>query len=1054
MKGELLYPRFFLHYFLLGILFFLLIFVEIILAQKSEITFQRFTTEKGLPDNFISSIVQDQNGFLWIGTGHGLVRYDGYHFKAYENNPNNPNSISSNTIDCVVLGTFNNKPALWVGTKSGGLNVLDLGTESFKNWQHQSDNPYSISHNWVNTIHQLNDSTIYIGTYGGGINLFNTKTEKFQNWQFTSESMESVRQNLIEDIFFNRTDSSFIWVATNAGLYTFNIKTKHYEEPWASHRFILKAINEKIIRTIHEDKQGLLWIGSWRSGLLCIDLKQISLKQWKDDPNNPSESGSFEITDILPGDEDNLWLGTFNNGLKFFDTHSEEFITWNYNPSNNSSISHNSIETIFKDKTGITWIGTFNGLNKMLTQRNPFKILQHDPDESNSLDNNYVWSVFEDTKGIIWIGTSTKLNRFDRKKGEISHLDPLPGRNPGAYSANAILTIIEEKNGNLWLGTFGAGLIKYNPDNGIYTKWLISEQEEGNNNLNMIYSIIEDDKTGRLWLATEAGTRLFDKDLERISIPPMGSQEHQPEINAHINTIYKSPNGSIWIGTLESGLSLWDDDEQKFHRWSHNPEDPNSLSGNSITCIYMVNNDDNVVWIGTEGNGLNRLDLTRGKIKHWNQQDGLQSNSIHSILADSKNHLWISTDKGLSRFNPEDESFSHFEINAGTNSFNFGPFAACGAQSGELFFGGSSGLLYFYPDQIQQKQSPSKLTLTDFRIFNHPVTIGKDSPLQKTIKNTNSLKLSYQEHLFSFEFAIMDFLAPEKNIYAYYLEGFHEEWVELGTRNFVEFTNLEPGSYTFSVKGANSSGIWSNDNPSIHLTITPPFWETWWFRLITFILVIGILYTIYKIRVNSLLQIERTRTGIARDLHDDLSATLSSIYYFAAAIKEDRPKSLSKNASKFLSLISEGTSEAQEKIQDIIWAINTENDSWDQVLLKCRRYASDLLDSKDIDYQLEIPSDLAIHKLSMQQRRNFWMIYKEILTNVVKHSRASKSNISIKSQNNKILLEISDNGVGFNPEQKSKRNGLKNIRNRANQLQARITLDTAPEKGTKWSIEF
>ncbi|RMH60783.1 MAG: hypothetical protein D6677_13090 [Calditrichaeota bacterium] len=433
-------------------------------------------------------------------------------------------------------------------------------------------------------------------------------------------------------------------------------------------------------------------------------------------------------------------------------------------------------------------------------------------------------------------------------------------------------------------------------------------------------------------------------------------------------------------------------------------------------------------------------------------KDGLPDNMIYAALEDEQGNIWISTNRGIVRLNPADRSIRLFDVRDGLLNMEYNVSAFFRGRNGQLFFGGNNGLDVVYPDRLTGNPIPPPVALTGFRLFNKPVKPGPDGPLRKTIDHADAIQLRYDQRVFSFEFAALDFTAPEKNRYAYLLEGFDETWIDAGNQRMATYTNLDPGAYIFRVKAANNSGLWNEQGASIRVTIQPPFWMSWWFRLIVLGIIGGLVYLFYRMRLERALAVERTRTRIARDLHDDLSANLSSITYFIEAIRGDSKKKMSDQAQKFLNLISESAMESQEKIQDIIWAINTGNDSWEQLLVKMRRYASDMLDSRGMDYTLEIPGQITAPPLSMEQRRNFWLIYKEVITNITRHAQARHAHISLTVAGKSIRLTIQDDGIGFDPQLASQRNGLKNIKTRIKEMGGDYEVNAAPGEGTRWRI--
>jgi serine phosphatase RsbU (regulator of sigma subunit) len=314
-------------------------------------------------------------------------------------------------------------------------------------------------------------------------------------------------------------------------------------------------------------------------------------------------------------------------------------------------------------------------------------------------------------------------------------------------------------------------------------------------------------------------------------------------------SIHEDGSGVFWIGTWGGGLNKFDPKEEEFIHYQNDVDDPHSLSNNSIGPIYEDRS--GVLWIGTNGGGLNKFDREKETFTHYRKKDGLPNDIIYGILEDNQGNLWLSTNKGLSKFNPRTQIFNNYDVEDGLQSNEFNGMAYHKNRSGEMFFGGLKGFNAFYPDSVKDNPFIPPIVITDLQIFNEPVGIKDDSPLRKHITETEEIMLSYKDNVFSFEFAALNFTNPKKNQYKYLMEGFDEDWISSGTRRFVTYTNLDPGEYVFRVKGSNNDGLWNEEGASVKIIITPPFWETWWFRALSAMLVIGLAFTGYYRRLKN-----------------------------------------------------------------------------------------------------------------------------------------------------------------------------------------------------------
>jgi DNA-binding CsgD family transcriptional regulator len=318
----------------------------------------------------------------------------------------------------------------------------------------------------------------------------------------------------------------------------------------------------------------------------------------------------------------------------------------------------------------------------------------------------------------------------------------------------------------------------------------------------------------------------------------------------------------LWIGTASGGLNQFNREKQTFRRFQSSPAVPNDLNNNEVLSIYQDRN--GVLWIGTGGGGLNQFDREKETFKHYTRKQGLPNNVVYGILEDNLGNLWLSTNKGISMFNPSTGIFKNFDLRDGLQGYEFNTGAYFKSQSGQMFFGGVNGLNSFYPDRIEENQYIPPVVITEFKIYNKPVAFGKDSPLQKHITETGKIILSYKHNIFSFEFAALDFTHPGKNRYMYKMEGFNREWIHLGHKNDIAFTNLDPGEYIFRVRGANSDGIWNNEGASIKIIITPPIWKTWWFRGLIIMLVVFLAYKWHQTTMKRLSKRLKTEAAMVR----------------------------------------------------------------------------------------------------------------------------------------------------------------------------------------------
>ncbi|MCB0277187.1 MAG: ATP-binding protein [Calditrichaeota bacterium] len=1036
----------------------MIILIGVALSQSlpGDLIFKNYTIEDGLPGNEVYNILQDESGFLWLGTSGGLARFDGYGFKVFQQSPDNPEGLSDNLVITLCKGNYRGEPVLWIGTESGGLNAFFPKTETFLNWQHDPDNPKSLSSNWVFSVMQHpqdSSGVVWVGTRGSGLAAFHPETGQFESWQ------KRVPEGHTADIILRmapcRQKPGRIWVTTMNGLF----RAEPGSEQLIPVDIFPQSKKTEVPRRIEAIAQlasGDLWLGTFTSELIRLAPQKNRSAFWDEDPGASRPDKKFVILDILPADDGTVWIATLNQGLKHFDPRTGVFRTFVHHADNPGSLGANSTKWLFLDKTRQLWIGTGSGLSKADLRPQPFRIRAHEKDQPGSLDASYTWSVLEDRQSTLWVGTSAGLNRLNPDGSFTSFPAPFSRENPSGFLAFAILHIAEDRHGDLWLGTFGQGLLKFDREREKFRHFLLSALEPGNREVNMVYQIAEDPHSGELWVGTEGGLRRFAPDSGTLRKAPSGRQDFSPRLESHINAVHISPDSTLWIGTLSEGLYQWRGADSTYRHWGSQSGELEAFSSNAILDIATLPADSGkVIWLATGEEGVYRLDLQHNHLDRFNSLQGLPNNQALTIQVDLKGSIWITTKVNISRLDPQTGNLARFEASAQGKTFNFNPFGKNMRRSGELFYGGSNGLLSFFPAQLEAREKPPVLALTELRLFNRPVHIGERGILQANINQTPKIVLSHTADLFSVEFAILDYLAPERHAFSYRLEGFHDEWVHLGTRRFIEFSNLDPGSYTLHLRGSNSLGVWNEGERTLAIEITPPWWATWWFRLLSLALVSTLIYALYRYRVNQLLGIERTRTRIARDLHDEVSANLSSISFFSEAVHRSVQDGDPANTHKYLDLIEASAGEARGAMDDIIWAINPQHDDLSGFLSRLRRFAADLFASRDIHFDFDSPPEERLRgKLSLEAQRDIWLIFKEIITNIVKHADCRQVSINIELNHHQMEMRIADDGKGFDPGQPGNRNGLQNIRARAAEMQATCQLTSEAGQGTKWELRF
>jgi signal transduction histidine kinase/ligand-binding sensor domain-containing protein/DNA-binding response OmpR family regulator len=796
-------------------------------AQKQSIQFEHLTVDEGLSSNTVFCFLQDSRGFLWVGTYDGLNKYDGYKFIVYKNSPEDSSSISDNMIHALCEDKYGN---IWVGCGwGGGLNKFNRQTEKFTRYLPNPNNPASISSDRIKSICAEKSGNLWIGTELGGLEYLDIEKEFFHHYKHNPSDPQSINSNTIYAVYVDKND--FIWVGTNDGLNKFNkesnnfISYKNGTDPF--------SIGGNQIAAIFEDKLGYLWIGTREGGLNQFDPLTNKFKRYKHDQKNLN-SISEDYTWAVYGDSKGLiWIGTYSQGLNLFDTKTERFTRYRKVFNDPKSLSDDAVYTILVDHTGIAWLGTWSGgINKYDSDRERIITYSHIPGNPNSLSSNAVYAIYKDKFGELWVGTETGgLNRIDEGNNKFTYYLHNPN-DLTSVSSNAVFSICEDKDSYLWIGTDDAGINKFDRATNKFQRFNhdpYNPNSLGQDRTSQVFC----DSYGDLWIGFNGGLDKLKRGENKF-IHYKNDPADPKSVSAQLAYIfYEDKASNLWIGTHGDGLMLYNRKMDNFTFYRSEPANlSNSLSYDAVSSLCEDEN--GILWIGTNGAGLNRFDRTRNQFKHFNEKDGLANDVVNGILADTKGNLWISTGKGISKFNTKGESFTNYYSKDGLQGSDFNGRAYFKSLKGEMYFGGSNGLNRFHPDEITENPHVPTIVITDFQILHKPVAVGYDPNWERTILNksiseTELIELKHYDNILSFEFAALDFHSPEKNRYVYMLEGFDNHWIHTSAKvRTITYTNLDPGEYTLKVKGSNNDGIWNESGTSLKIIIHPPWWATWW----------------------------------------------------------------------------------------------------------------------------------------------------------------------------------------------------------------------------------
>lgn len=789
------------------LLFFLLVFFTG--AKGQSYYFRHYQVENGLSNNTVFCCAQDNKGFMWMGTKDGLDRFDGYSFKIFSNVPANSKSLGDNFIRSLYIDRNN---VLYIGTRVGiySFNQFD---ETFHEVISTNDE--------VRAIEKDRDGNLW---FVSGLTLIMWNETKRQKLEYPPNKFFYATSVCIDS-------SNNIWVSTTDGY----LQKYHPSENSFTHYNLFTETLPATVKWIEKISiagNHTLLAATSNYGVIQFDLEKFTVKNLL--PHFVDKTEVF-ARDFVLTNKTELWIAT-EIGILVYNLSDGKFINLKKNYGNSYAISDNAVYCLYKDKEGGIWAGTyFGGINYFHGQYDLFQ--KYFPDNfPTSISGNVVREICEDKFGSLWIGTEDAgLNKLDKKTGKFKQFRPSGLDTDISYSN---IHGLMANNNELWIGTFEHGLDIMDVRTGKVIDHFSGTHKAKKLKSNFIVTIIKT-KSKDIYIGTRLGMYIYNRVLH--SFDPLINFPS----NCFVQTIFEDHKNIIWIGTVGNGLFAYDPSNGKLEKFIHKDSKINSLSNNTVTTIFEDSK--NILWIGTEGSGLCRFNQKDKSFDNISSKIGLPGNTIYKILEDNSNKLWITTSKGLINLDPSNYYFSLFTTENGllTDQFNYNSGYKDGA--GKMYFGCVKGLISFYPDEFIKDTLKPEVYITSFSIYNREVEANQPkSPLHQSIINTGKIELLYNQSSFSIKFSALSFIAPKRNMYKYRMEGIDNDWVTLNENRIVYFTNLAPGTYTFKVKAANSSGIWNDKITSLKIVVSPPVWASKWAYATYFLL--SVLFMVYLFR--------------------------------------------------------------------------------------------------------------------------------------------------------------------------------------------------------------
>lgn len=997
------------------------------------------TINDGLSQNSALAIIQDNKGFIWIGTKDGLNRYDGVKFRLFKHS-DDKNSLVHNTIKCLFKSV---------------------------------------------------DGNIWIGTYGG-LNKFNPITEQFIAYQATTNDSSGLCSNVVK-VILEDCDKN-IWIGTKYGLNKLITTNNRIIGKYNGGK-AFKVLEGKEILCLYEDREKNIWAGTHSSGLFCLSRDGKTITKFPIDTLHPKGGRLNFITAMAEAIDGKTLVGTSGEGLFVFDKKTKKFSRYSqskkeldysywyimqiiniagecYVLTNKQlyKITESGIVTLwqnhilaaptrfFLDWGGVIWIGSDGGgLVKLEPFRKKFNTVTKENYAQNGFSLSSTRAILKVNGGLLiggYVGLIEAKNYRSDQPSVWKNVKQLNGKNVYSMALDPL-----EQN-ILWVGTEGSGLFKYNLKSGTCEKFTgITLVQKYNFLSSTIFDILvcrNDD----IYFATAGGTVKFSHKKKSFTNFIYNPDNPNTVNSGDVMALCEDQYGNIWMGTAQSGVSIYIPKTNSFTRFeSHNgTNDSGSLSNNRVNIIFEDSKKN--IWVGTAG-GLNKYSRSGNNFKVYSTNDGLPNDYIYGILEDKVGRLWLSTNKGISKFNPENETFTNYDESYGLQSNEFNTAAYYKSNDGEMFFGGINGFTSFYPEEIMQNTYAPPVVLTNFKKFNLP------AKLDSSISYINKIVLPYNDYFFSFDFVMPTFSNPLRHMFAYKLSGLDERWITLSNgERTAAFTAVPPGKYTLVVKGANSDGVWSANETRLQIIIQPAYWNTWWFRSLTAGLFFAIVFWLYTSRVNRLkrekeIQFDLTkklinsqedeRKNISSELHDDLGQNLLVVKN--RLMLADRDKTFEENISEVLGIL-DGSIQDVSNISHLLHPSELEELGLSQAI-------------ESMIYRIKSASNLKIinnlisldEYFSSEEKINVFRIIQEGFNNILKHAHAAEVILSSKMKGNNLFISISDNGAGFVNSIKTEKDnrphiGLKGMKERALMLRGVLTINSVPGSGTALIIEF
>ena len=991
---------------------------SLVQAQFSSLTFRQITRNTGLPVDEITALAQDSTGFIWIGTVEGIFRYDGYNFTNYSSINDSLHSL----INAVSKIHVDKNNRIWIGTVDAGITCIESSGKLLMHISSRNKSIASAASDYVTDIKEDKEGNIWWTSVDG---LFRVSPDATKLRCFKAPTKHP-RGNFFSGLTIDRNGR--MWITGNIGLTNFDI---------VKEQFLFTSVDHKL-RNFFEHKKYISAI-------------------------------AFQA--------DKLWYSTWAPDLGMYDLTNGNGYTY-YSGVGSPHPDFDKLATvIYNDKRGAIWMATGDGLHfSHAGAASITATYQHNPENIFSIANDKVTAILEDRDGNFWFGTKSGISITQPYKQQVQNISVNSVRT-FPFGSMEVSDIIEIDKNSLLIGTQNA--------NGFYltdSNFLVKKHFSFNtSDFDWAWTHWYDSLKQRFFISTQEGMLIYDKRRGTLGKAADTLLQNFHPVSAFVSTsdsilwmssfwnrflrynlntgehkifdlrqmgekgqvlyLSKDAENRLWIIGHGSGLLRWNERDEKFDERLVADNTGQSLKQ---TEIYFFKDIGEYFVIGYYTRGISLYHKKKKTYEHFNTQAGLVSNLVRSAVTDQDGRVWIATKNGISHFNPATRTFKNYNADDGILHNDFVTITQL--ADGRIVAGGTKGIVSFHPDHAQEELKLNAPFITEIHVY------GKPLQVDSFFKSKNPLRISYKKNYFSFEYISLLYSKTQQIEYAYLLEGVDKEWRHAGNRRFVSYSNVPGGKYMFRVKARLANGTWVVGNEAITILVSAPFYSTWWFYVGCALLIALLSYLIFKYRLAQILKLERMRTAISSDLHDEVGASLTSISLFSEIIRQ--PGSSPEKKEEYLERIGERSRESIEKMGDIIWSINPQNDNLLEMLVRMKNYATEVSELADITVHWTESSDLIHSHLSMEDRKNVYLFFKEAVNNAMKHSGAKNIRLSLITSGRKINLSIKDDGKGFDASGIKPGNGLRNLERRAALLNGTCTINSQKNIGTETSLQF